>query len=113
MRFDSCQFGSFDGRDNRIALMRMLKLLGRGLPEVVADQRRAAFLQSLIGDSETGLDGRPLQVTPCDPVRAYLLLVAITGCLGVPVEKAAKKLERVVRDQSSGKSDECGLPVLR
>lgn len=91
MRYSGHQFGSFDARDNRKTLMELFARLG-------SDRRRARFLQGLIDHSRTGMAGKLMQVNlPCETVQAYLLFVAITGCLGVPVEEAALKLEREVR----------------
>ncbi len=90
------QFGTFDGLDNRKALMRLLDRLGDGLSHEDGCKRRAKFLQGLLGDSTTGFDGKPLKASPCTTVEAYHLTVAITGCLGVPIEVAAQKLDRIV-----------------
>jgi hypothetical protein len=97
MRYDSYQFGSFDGLDNRRLIMRLMGRLGDGVSDGVGCRRRQHFLQSLLGASTTGMAGKPLQVTPCSAVDAYHLFVAITGVLGVKIEDAAKKLERYVR----------------
>jgi hypothetical protein len=92
------QFGTFDGLDNRKAIMHLLDRLGDGRSLEEGAQRRATFLRSLIRDSQSrGLSGVPMEVTPCDAVGAYHLFVAITGCLYVPIEEAARKLERLVR----------------
>lgn len=98
-RSDPRQFGSFEGLDNRKELMRLFVRLGEGLPETMAREKRARFLQSLMGDSTTGLDGKPLAVTPCSAVEAYNLFIAITGVLGVEIDGAAQKLERLVKSQ--------------
>jgi hypothetical protein len=99
VRYDSCQFGSFDGLDNRKALMAMIGRLGHGQPEALAARTRAAFLRSLIPESVNGFAPRPLIVSPCTVVECYHLLVAITGVLGVPIDVAARKLEAEVRRQ--------------
>lgn len=96
---DSGQFGTFEGLDNRKALLNLMVRLGDGLSEAEAGERRARFLRSLLKDSTTAFRGAPLTVTPCDAVRGYHLMVAITGCLGVPIDVAARKLEEVVRRQ--------------
>ncbi len=96
MRYDSCQFREFDGLDNRKTLMRLMVKLGDGLDEQRAGERRARFLKSLIPASTNGFADRSLQVTPCSAVQGYHLLVAITGCLGVPIDQAARQLEKVV-----------------
>ena len=96
---DPRQFASFDGRDNRRELMRLMVRLGEGLPDDLANRRRAAFLQGLMGASEGALAGAGLKVSPCSAVEGYHLLIAITGCLGVPIDVAARKLEAVVRAQ--------------
>lgn len=97
MRYVSGQFGAFDGLDNRRELMSLFVRLGRGLSEGRARSRRAAFLRSLIGGSTVGLDDKPLAVGPCSAVEAYHLFIAITGCLGVKIDEAASRLERLVR----------------
>lgn len=93
------QFGSFDGRDNRRELMILMQKLGDKAPDPKA--HRAAFLQGLIPLAVSQLAAVPLQVNPerCDPVGAYHLFVAITGCLDVPIETAAKLLDEAVRKQ--------------
>jgi hypothetical protein len=99
MRYDSGQFGSFDGRDNRKELMNLFVRLGEHLPEQQARQRRAQFLQRLISRSTKGFADLPRAIEPCSAVEAYHLFVAITGCLHVPIDEAARLLERTVRDQ--------------
>jgi len=96
---DSAQFGSFCGLDNRRELMRLMVRLGEGLPDEHARRLRARFLQSLLPASTTSMAGLALSVTPCSAVEGYHLLVAITGCLGVPIDEAAARLERLVRSQ--------------
>lgn len=96
MRYDSGQFGSFDGLDNRKAILDCFRRMGQGLPDDVAGMRRAGFLQGLLSLSDA-FAGRPLLTTPCSAAQAYHLFVAITGCLGVPIELAARRLEEVVR----------------
>lgn len=95
--YEGFQFSPFDGLDNRKTLMCLMSRLGHGLSEGEGGRRRAAFLQSLMGDSRSTLNGLPLEVTPCSAVQGYLLLGAICGALGVPIEDAARKLERWVR----------------
>jgi hypothetical protein len=92
-------FKEFDGLDNRRELMRLLSRLGDGLSFEAGNRRRARFLQSLLGASTNGFDGKPLRATPCSTVEAYHLLIAITGALGVPIEVAARKLERLVANR--------------
>jgi hypothetical protein len=94
---DSGQFGSFEGLDNRKAVMELFVRMGDGVPEEVAREKRKCFLQRLLVDSENGFASRSMSVTPCSAVEAYHLFVAITGCLGVPIEKAARKLEAAIR----------------
>lgn len=91
------QFGSFDGRDNRKTVMDLFVRFGHNRPEAHAAAMRAAFLQGLMDHSTNCFAGKMVQVSPCSAVEAYHLFVAITGCLGVPVEKAARTLEMVVR----------------
>ena len=97
MRYDAAQFGSFDGLDNRREIMILFQRLGDGLPDQIANERRAAWLQSLIPHSVSGMATSPLIVQPCDAIEAYRLFVAITGVLGVPIYKAAKMLDEEVR----------------
>lgn len=99
MRYDSGQFGTFDGLDNRRTVMDLFQRLGQGKPELIARSMRAAFLQGLLDGSTKGFARLPRIVDPCSPVEAYQLFVAITGCLDVPVEWAARQLEEVVRRQ--------------
>lgn len=79
--------------------MRLFVMMGEGLSDEQAMERRRRFLQGLLGESRTGFAGQPLQVSPCSAVDAYHCFVAICGCLGVRIEDAAKKLERVIRRQ--------------
>ena len=82
---------TFDGKDNRKEIMILLQRLG-------SDKRRAAFLESLIPLSLKGFSGYPLKVTGnCDPSAAYFMLVGICNELGVSINVAASKLERVVK----------------
>lgn len=101
MRQVTGQFGSFDGLDNRREVMILFQKLGEGLPDVQARIVRAKWLQDLIPHSVSSLATAPLIVSPdrCDPVGCYHLFVAITGCLGVPIDKAAKMLDETVRKQ--------------
>lgn len=94
---ESYQFGSFDGLDNRRELMILLQRLGSKLPLQLANECRAKFLQGLIPHSIGALAGIPIKVQPCDPVSAYHYLVAITGVLEVPIDKAARLLEQEVK----------------
>jgi hypothetical protein len=90
VRYDSGQFQSFDGLDNRRELMVLFQRLG-------TDKRRVAFLKRLIAYSKNGFAAKMVQINPvCDPVTAYFTFVAITGCLGVNVDEAAKMLDREV-----------------
>lgn len=91
------EFGGDDGKDHRRELMRLLAELGRGLPPHMADQRRAEFLRSLLPHSESCFAHLPALIAPCNAVRAYLLLVQITGVLGVRIGTAARLLERFAR----------------
>lgn len=92
------QFGSFDGKDNRKEVMYLMGQIGYGLPERDSKVKRARFLQSLIPLSITSMAAQPLIVNPdeCDIVGAYHLFVAITGVLGVPIEQAARMLDKYV-----------------
>ena len=99
MRYDSCQFGSFDGLDNRRELMILFQRLGENLPEQLAREKRAEFLRRLIKRSGNGFADKAASVKPCDPVEAYFAFNAITGVLGVNVDAAAKLLEDEVKRQ--------------
>lgn len=80
----------FDGLDNRREIMILLERLG-------SDERRARFLESLIPQSLKGFAGCPMKVQGvCDPVRAYFMLVGVCNELGVPINTAARRLEKVV-----------------
>jgi hypothetical protein len=93
------QFGAFEGKDNRRELMNLFVRLGEGLPEIQARQRRAKFLQSLLGGSKNGFKDKVAAIRPCSAAEAYGLFVAITGVLGVSIDTAARRLEKVVRAQ--------------
>lgn len=84
---------TFDGLDNRREIMILLQRLG-------SDRRRARFLESLIPSSLKGFAGCPMRVTGhCDPTTAYYMLVGVCNELGVSINTAAKKLDRVVSKQ--------------
>ena len=81
---------TFDGLDNRREIMILLQRLG-------SDRRRARFLESLIPSSLKGFAGCPMTVRgACDPVAAYYMLVGVCNELGVPINEAARKLDREV-----------------
>lgn len=89
----SAEQSTFDGLDNRRELMLLLERLG-------SDERRAAFLRSLIPASLKGFAGMPMKVTgKCDAVVAYFMLVGVTNELGVSINAAARHLEKIVRRQ--------------
>ena len=98
MRYDSGQFGSFDGLDNRREVMNLIRRVGGNLNELLAARMRAHVLTGIAGQSET-FAGREIRVDPCSPVEAYFMWTAITGCLGVRPEAAAVALEEAVRKQ--------------
>jgi len=104
---DSGQFGSFDGLDNRRTVMELFCKMSLRVPESVGRARRQKFLERLIAFSDNGFADKMVEVTPCDPVTAYHLFVAITGCLGVNIEKAAKLLEEEVRSYDRGAPLRC------
>lgn len=84
------QLDTFDGLDNRKEVMILLQRLG-------SDRRRADFLESLIPASVNGFAAAPLRVAgACDPVAAYYMLVGVCNELGVPVNEAARRLDRLV-----------------
>lgn len=84
---------TFDGLDNRREVMILLDRLG-------SDQRRARFLESLIPASLKGFAGCPMKVTnQCDPVSAYYMLVGVCNELGVSINWAAQRLDKVVSKQ--------------
>ena len=81
---------TFDGLDNRREVMILLFRLG-------SDQARARFIESLIPLSLKGFAGCPMEVRGnCDPAAAYFMLVGVCNELGVSINDAARKLERVV-----------------
>jgi hypothetical protein len=85
------ELDTFDGLDNRKEIMILLQRLG-------GDKRRAKFLESLIPSSMKGFAGCPVKVQgSCDPVTAYYMLVSVCNELGVSINTAAAKLDRVVK----------------
>lgn len=96
MFYETCQYGSFDGLDNRKSLMDLFRRMGEGASWEEGCKRRGKFLQRLIDGSTNGFSGKPNQMAPCDTVDAYLAFGAITGVLGVDIDQAARKLERAV-----------------
>ena len=97
MIVESGQFGSFEGLDNRKTVFFLLKRLGHGLPEFQQAQMRADWLRDLVKASENCFAQKMVHLEPCCLADAYFAFVAITGCLGVPVEKGAKLLEQRIR----------------
>ena len=91
------QFDSFDGLDNRKAIMDLLGRLGHGLPEQEQAEERGRFLRSLLRYSINGFAAKKMQFPPCSVVDAYFAFIAITSSLGVSIDKAARLLEREVR----------------
>lgn len=80
----------FDGLDNRREVMILLERLG-------SNERRAAFLRSLIPHSSKGFAGCQARISGgCDAVSAYFILVGICNEVGVSINTAASKLERMV-----------------
>lgn len=87
------ELNTFDGRDNRKEIMILLERLG-------SNARRARFLESLIPSSLKGFAGCPAQVRGnCDAVTAYFMLVSTCNELGVSINQAARRLEKVVSKQ--------------
>ena len=98
------QFGTFDTLDDRRELFILMERLGKDLPEEMAKRKRAAFLQGLIPESCSAMAEQMqsrLRVNPeeCNPYGAYMLFVAITGILEVPIAIAAKLLDEAVKNQ--------------
>ena len=84
------ELDTFDGLDNRREVMILLDRLG-------SDDRRAKFLESLIPSSLKGFAGCPMKVRGnCDPVVAYFMLVGVCNELGVSINTAAQRLDKVV-----------------
>lgn len=84
------ELSTFDGKDNRVEIMRLLFRLG-------SDKRRAEFIESLIPLSLKGFAGCPMKVNGnCDPVSTYFMLVSVCNELGISIDKAAEKLEKKV-----------------
>lgn len=82
---------TFDGRDNRKEIIILLQRLG-------TDKSRATFIESLIPVSLKGFAGCPMKVTGnCEPVAAYFMLVGVCNELGVSINEAARRLEKVVK----------------
>lgn len=99
MPVQDARIGTFDGLDNRQNVFKNLDRLGHGLDEQRAGMRRARFLRSLLDEADPAWRGKPLELTPCSTVDAYMLLVALVSGFGVLMETAAKRLEAAVRAQ--------------
>lgn len=93
------QFHTFDNLSDRWELVRLFGLLGEGLPDAMAREVRAKWLESLIPLSVSSLSNAPMRCSPdaCHPVGAYMLFVQIVGVLGVPIDDAARRLDETVR----------------
>jgi hypothetical protein len=87
MRYDSAQFGAFEGKDNRRELMHMMSLLP-------TDIDRGGFLLKLARRSPMG---RLAHVRRCGTVDGYFTLIALTNLPGITIDMAAKELEKEVR----------------
>lgn len=86
---------TFDGLDNRREIMRLFERLG-------SNQRRAKFLKSLIPLSPNGFATCPVRVAgPCDSVAAMFMLVGICNEIGVSINEAARRLDKVVSHGSA------------
>ena len=99
MRYDSGQFGSFVGLDNRKAVMDLVRRVGGNLSELLAARMRAHVLTGLAGRTDQ-LGAQAVRVGPCSSVEAYFLWAAIAGVLNQrpgAAEQAAVALEEAVR----------------
>lgn len=86
-----CELDTFDGLDNRREVMILLDRLG-------SDEARASFLCQLTKNSQNGFAGSDVQVVNhCDSVSAYFMMVSICNELGVSINYAAKKLDRIIK----------------
>ena len=84
------EIDTFDGLDNRREIMILLQRLG-------TDKNRAKFLESLVPSSLRGFAGCPMKVQGrCDPAAAYFMLVGVCNELGVSINEAARRLDRIV-----------------
>ena len=94
----SAQFDTFDNVADRREMVILFQRLGCDMPEPQARAVRARWLESLIVDSISGLSAAPLSINPdaCHPVGAYYLFVQIVGVLGVPIQEAARALDKFV-----------------
>ena len=104
MRYDSGQFGSFEGLDNRKAVFRLLQRMGKGVSEEVACARRACFIQGLLSGASSPVvqTGAYVRTTGgMTPTEAYNAFIGITGVLNLDAEAAcyqtAAQLEKTVR----------------
>src|ERR1019366_3003755 len=93
------QFDTFDNREDRRELVILFQKLGEGLPETMAREVRAKWLEMLICLSMNNLDKCPIQISPerCSGVGAFQIFTQIVGVLGVPIADAAKLLDNCVR----------------
>ncbi len=93
------QFDTYDNLEDRRELVILFQKLGEGLPDAMARDVRAKWLQDLIPMSLNSLADAPLKVNPlmCHPVGAYNLFVQIVGVLGVPIDDAARRLDETVK----------------
>lgn len=97
MPVQDARVGTWDGLDNRRWLMESLEALGHGLDEYRAGMKRAMFLRGLLDEAEPFWIGRSLRIDPCSAVEAYHLLVALMSGFGIPMERAAERLEAEMR----------------
>ena len=81
---------TFDGLDNRREVMILLDRLG-------SDVRRAKFLESLIPSAYKGFAECPMKVNGnCSTISAYHMLIGLCNELGVSINEAARRLDKVV-----------------
>ncbi len=95
----SGQFDTYDTLEDRRTILELFVRMGKGLPEPLAREKRAVFLRRLMAGSTTGFKDRYLLVSPCSASEAYMIFVAIVGCLGVSIAQAAQRLEAEIRRQ--------------
>lgn len=95
------ELSTFDGLDNRREIMLLLVRLG-------SDANRARFIESLIPDSLKGFANCPMKVTGvCTPVSGYYMMVGVCNELGVSINTAASKLEKLVKSGKIGEKFRC------
>jgi hypothetical protein len=94
---------TFDGLDNRKAVLNLFARIGVG-PQ--ADRLRKRCLERLVQLSDNCFAEKMVTIDPLNAVDAYFMFLQITWALEVNIDKAAVELERFAAERSSVITDD-------